>query len=446
MALPAQNLHEGRVLPNGAFEYLSRIASSLPSIQSFSKLAFGGAQVLLGSETQVPLGRSSGYSCPHPQLSCHNTSVVENTCCFNYPGGQMLQTQFWDTHPVTGPVDSWTVHGLWPDKCDGTYEANCDSSRAYGNISAILTSFNKTELVSYMRTYWKDYKGNDDDLWKHEWSKHGTCVSTLETKCFTDYTATEEVVDYFEKTIELFKKLPSYEWLASFDIVPSYTRTYDRRAIQEALSTHHGAPVTLGCRYGALQEIWYHYAVRGSLQSGMFVPELPDGMKSTCPQTGIRYLPKSHDRPGRPTGTTTTTGALPTGTGGAFEGRGILNVEMASGGEKGCIISKGTWYTGGRCATFKAEKKSRGDGSRNDDDDNERGFTLSSRRGKCGIAHSALVCGPGVSATRFTNKGGLLAVEGNTTFYAEEVPRHSVQEKVFTDERDQELGIRWKGV
>ena len=24
-----------------------------------------------------------------------------------------LQTQFWDADPSTGPVDSWTIHGLW---------------------------------------------------------------------------------------------------------------------------------------------------------------------------------------------------------------------------------------------------------------------------------------------------------------------------------------------
>jgi hypothetical protein len=24
-----------------------------------------------------------------------------------------LQTQFWDTDPVTGPSNSWTIHGLW---------------------------------------------------------------------------------------------------------------------------------------------------------------------------------------------------------------------------------------------------------------------------------------------------------------------------------------------
>jgi ribonuclease T2 len=39
--------------------------------------------------------------------------VVENLCCFNAPGGQLLQTQFWDTNPPTGPNDSWTLHGLW---------------------------------------------------------------------------------------------------------------------------------------------------------------------------------------------------------------------------------------------------------------------------------------------------------------------------------------------
>lgn len=42
-------------------------------------------------------------SCPSDiPLSCHNETVVDNTCCF-IPAGQLLQTQFWDTQPVTGP-------------------------------------------------------------------------------------------------------------------------------------------------------------------------------------------------------------------------------------------------------------------------------------------------------------------------------------------------------
>lgn len=46
-------------------------------------------------------------------LSCTNRTVVPNTCCFNAPGGELLQTQFWDTDPATGPANHWTIHGLW---------------------------------------------------------------------------------------------------------------------------------------------------------------------------------------------------------------------------------------------------------------------------------------------------------------------------------------------
>lgn len=67
---------------------------------------------------QIPLYSSliavNGPSCPRDlPLSCHNTSQVGDLCCFNYPGGQLLQTQFWDYSPSTGPVNSWTIHGLW---------------------------------------------------------------------------------------------------------------------------------------------------------------------------------------------------------------------------------------------------------------------------------------------------------------------------------------------
>jgi ribonuclease T2 len=31
-----------------------------------------------------------------------------------------------------------------------------------------------------MSTYWKDYQGDDETFWEHEWAKHGTCISTLE--------------------------------------------------------------------------------------------------------------------------------------------------------------------------------------------------------------------------------------------------------------------------
>jgi ribonuclease T2 len=94
-----------------ALQDLAPHPTAMPSLRTISKIAIGGAQILLGGGQRV-VG-DFVQSCPMPQLSCHNTTVVENLCCFNAPGGQILQTQFWDTNPPTGPSDSWTLHGLW---------------------------------------------------------------------------------------------------------------------------------------------------------------------------------------------------------------------------------------------------------------------------------------------------------------------------------------------
>lgn len=93
--------------------------------------------------------------------------------------------------------------------------------------------------------------------------------------------------------VSLFKTLPTYEWLADAGIKPSTSKTYTASAIQAALEAQHGAEVTLGCSGKYLSEVWYHFNVKGSLQDGTFVASDPDGSKSSCPSTGIKYVPKT---------------------------------------------------------------------------------------------------------------------------------------------------------
>ncbi|KAJ4291177.1 Ribonuclease T2 precursor (RNase T2) [Kalmusia sp. IMI 367209] len=282
-----------------------------------------------------------------------------------------------------------------------------------------------------MNTYWKDYQGDDETFWEHEWSKHGTCISTLEPECYTDHKPTEEVVDYFQKAVDLFKSLPSYDWLAAAGITPSTTKTYTTAQIQAALTAKRpGVSVTLGCSSGALNEIWYHYDVRGSIQTGEFVAANPDGTKSTCATSGIKYLPKN----GGST-PTTTGGSTPTGTstpGAPFSGKGYLNVNV-SGAQKGCIISAGTWYTSGTCATFTAATS----GS---------GFTLTSSKGKCGVVSGAFTCGSSVStATTFTSSSGKLAAGGNAAWSADQVASGSTQVTVYAGaDHSSQVEIVWQ--
>jgi len=51
--------------------------------------------------------------------------------------GLFLSTQYWDTY--TGleaqgqllPPNQWTLHGLWPDFCNGSFTQYCDLNRQY---------------------------------------------------------------------------------------------------------------------------------------------------------------------------------------------------------------------------------------------------------------------------------------------------------------------------
>ncbi|CED84785.1 Ribonuclease, T2 family [Phaffia rhodozyma] len=231
---------------------------------------------------------NSGATYP---VSC-SVGTPSNTCCTESPGGHIVQTQFWDTAPATGPTTSWTVHGLWPDKCDGTFEQSCDPARQLNNITAVLTKAKQTDLLKYMGTYWKDYQGDDESFWEHEFNKHGTCLSTLQPKCFNNFYPQQDAITFFNKAVSLFKTLPSYTWLAAAGITPSPTKTYTLAQISAALEGKHGGGVTINCQGKKLNELWYHYVVQGSVADGSFQPAPSVGSGSTCPKTGIIYTPK----------------------------------------------------------------------------------------------------------------------------------------------------------
>ncbi|KAI1955007.1 Ribonuclease T2 precursor (RNase T2) [Ophidiomyces ophidiicola] len=387
------------------------------------------------ASSQLVLEDTSSKQCPiDSELSCHNKGPVQDRCCFNQPGGLLLLTQFWDANPATGPGDSWTLHGLWPDNCDGSYEQYCDSKRYYKDIPGILQSFGKSDLLQYMRTYWKDWQGNDPNLWEHEWNKHGTCVSTLETACYPGYKQYAEMVDYLETATQLFKKLDTYKTLAAAGITPHASKTYELKQLQAAISKAHGMEVTLNCKNSELKEVWYFFNVKGSVQTGKYVPTLPAGSPSNCPATGIKYTPKNGKARPNPTNnpgpTPTKSSPAPTGTNGAFSGKGHL--EVTTGGKKtGCLISYGTWYSTGTCAMFHATSSG-------------NGFTLSTTKGDCGIADSVFACDTNTKSSVFTAVDGNLAVDGKTTFFADKIPTGTTQVPIYTENHSNELTISWK--
>lgn len=103
-----------------------------------------------------------------------------------------------------------------PDNCDGSYQENCDPSRAYKNITDILQAAGKDSLLDYMKEYWQSNDESSEDFWEHEWATHGTCINTIDPSCYTNYTAGEEAADFFQQVVTLFKSLDTYQVCRSY--------------------------------------------------------------------------------------------------------------------------------------------------------------------------------------------------------------------------------------
>jgi ribonuclease T2 len=438
-------------------------------------------------------------SCSSPSLSCPSSAPAHpDTCCLNHPSGHFLLTQFWDASPALGSPENWTIHGLWPDYCHGGFDQFCDSDREHSKIDEILSS--SGDLLPFMQSHWLSLNGDNNHLWSHEWNKHGTCISTLEPSCYpSSDDGLEAVTSYFIHAANLYSSLNTYATLAAAGIVPSRYQTYGLSDLVDAIAAAHGRDVTFRCRGSELQEIWYHYSVRGPLRHAspfnetlaaqssttkMFVPADPDIAKSNCPSSGIRYLPKDHSRPTPPHGTpshTSTSASHPTGTSTPFSGRGHLIVRPVSSkskrsdaqqplhesaATKGCLIKGGLWYASGGCATYLA--RSDPPHFPHTEQEKDKLFTLSSLYAPCAVIPSAFPAHGGqfmcqndlgiqtiFEAVNATGGDGgemreVLAWTGKSKFYADKVPGRFEKVELFIDNKNGERGVKveieWQGI
>ncbi|KAI1625544.1 ribonuclease T2 [Exophiala viscosa] len=460
---------------------LSRLLSQFPLLSSLLNLT------PLGHTNQLPLTPSIHTSqCPNPPpLSCPFPPPRSiDSCCLNHPSGHFLQTQFWDTAPALGPNTSWTIHGLWPDLCAGGFDQFCDDARSHEDIRAVLQSINPTitrDLLAYMDAYWLSLDGRDNHLWSHEWNKHGTCISTLDPGCYADENPDLAVLDYFVHATSLFQTLDTFSVLAEAGILPSDHERYSLSELEEAVEfSPHGYPVTFRCHSGELNEVWYHFSVKGSLRNNyddgthqvsspflnattvnqIFVPTDPDGAKSNCPARGIRYLPKSKSPGGgkpRPSPTRTTTSATSTPTSPPFTGKGNLVVhvidddlsndaERSASTQKGCLIRLGYWYLSGTCATFKAQADVVDPG-------HSPLFSLSSSYSPCFInpGTGRFECTKATAVQSIFSSDShdptVLSYHNSTIFYADHVPQRFDKVDIYADDgdgtRNVQLEINW---
>lgn len=84
----------------------------------------------------------------------------------------------------------FTVHGLWPQRADGSWPQSCDPRDE-------LDEDQIEDLLPQLQSAWPSYTTDDYTFWNHEWTKHGTCaVSVIDGE-----------KDYFEEVLRLHNSL-----------------------------------------------------------------------------------------------------------------------------------------------------------------------------------------------------------------------------------------------
>jgi ribonuclease T2 len=174
-----------------------------------------------------------------------------------------------------------------------------------------------------MVTYWSSYRDgiprSNGDLWTHEWTKHGktrkeekkrddrthekkkknesfpiffyffivgTCLSTLEPKCYSNYQQYQDVYDYFSTALQLRQKWDLYSILSSADIVPGFTYSFDD--FESAIETAVGFKPRITCSGGSdLNEVWIFFHVQNGNE---YIPT--DSIRNSTCGGSIHYPTK----------------------------------------------------------------------------------------------------------------------------------------------------------
>ncbi|WWD20934.1 hypothetical protein CI109_105412 [Kwoniella shandongensis] len=290
-------------------------------------LALAALLPVLASLSTANAWASDNHTCAltKPIYSCENTTAIVDTCCSPVQGF-VLTTQFWDTY--TGlesegsvlPAEAWTIHGLWPDRCDGSYGQYCDLDRQYDPspspntttgtkdgtpvpaweggdvITPLLQKYGKWDLLAYMQKYWKSQGSPDWIFWQHEFSKHATCFSTYDVgnygtpDCYGslyENTTEASMIDFLESVIKAQVQYPTYEWLADAGVIPSNRTGYAISQLQDTLADASGAVPYLGCSGPTKQiltEVWYYAHSLGRPQESILKP-IDQTTKSNCNAT-----------------------------------------------------------------------------------------------------------------------------------------------------------------
>ncbi|KAG0303138.1 ribonuclease T2-like [Dissophora globulifera] len=258
-------------------------------------------------------------TCPANILSCSLGADNVDSCCLPTYGLVVLSQQWYSG---LGPREEFTMHGLWPDTCSGDQGPwnGCDPGRIYDDVEMRLQKYlqddpgTSSAFFKNMTTYWSSYNDDNNKFWSHEWSKHGTCVSTIEPQCFSPKVPNKDVYTYFSSALALRSQHNIYQALAAKKIYPGSNPTVS--SMQDAIEAQFGVKAEINCTCGVLSEIMLYFHVKNADQYEIIAPhshgDCPDIISYPVKSGSLSPPPHCHKRTTPPT-TTSPSGSIPSG-------------------------------------------------------------------------------------------------------------------------------------
>ena len=147
--------------------------------------------------------------------------------------------------PLSLLSEDFTIHGLWPNRADGSWPQYCNESARFAPKAV-------DSIRAQLKAAWPSFgDGGDVNFWRHEWLRHGTCAGGSMSVNETAYFAT---------ALALNDRLPLLPALEDAGIRPSNTVARPHSVVVAALKKGLGVTPAVHCGSGKgrskVTEVW----------------------------------------------------------------------------------------------------------------------------------------------------------------------------------------------
>ncbi|KAJ1983124.1 Ribonuclease T2-like [Dimargaris verticillata] len=132
----------------------------------------------------------------------------------------------------------------------------CDDNRR-ANVARTLALRDETDLMDWLQRAWpSDGTVSQKYLWTEAWNVFGTCVSTIEPRCYTELEPGQDVIRYFRNVKALAEEINLKQVLQQLDLTPidpnqaaksQMYNGYHRHAVEQGLGHALNRKVLLRC-------------------------------------------------------------------------------------------------------------------------------------------------------------------------------------------------------